>query len=135
MTIFDGTYRWDGTKKDNLEPIAWYPGAYNLKIYPISQQRENVDPLKTCICVYAGTGEGCSISVNPEKFAQRICIDFHLDIDRVLWVEDLLREHNRYEVVTFFRTRKIGTMHLYRSEKRLPLAGEMKMIKKVQNRA
>lgn len=128
MALFNGRYRWDGTKKDDLEPIAWFPGCYDVKILDCSNPPGKVQLLKPYICLYARTGEGQSISANPEKFAKRICHDFSLQIERVLWVEDLLTEKDRYEVASFTLTGQIGDNHFYRVEKRRALAGEVKMI-------
>lgn len=128
MTLFNGRYRWDGTKKDDFEPIAWFPGSYDVKIIDCSFAAGKVQLLKPYICLYARTGEGQSISANPEKFAKRICRDFSLEIERVLWVEDLLTEKDRYEVNMFTLTGKMGNNAFYRVEKRNALDREVKMI-------
>jgi hypothetical protein len=128
MAIFNGRYQWDGTKKDDVDPIAWYPGSYDVKILEHSDTKSNVRHFKSSICLYSRTGEGQSISANPEKFVKRICEDFSLDIDRVLWVEDLLTNHDRYEVILFTRTGKMGKGFFYRIEKRKALEAEVKMI-------
>ncbi len=128
MAIFNGRYRWDGTKKDDIEPIAWYPGSYDVKILDRSGTEGKVRHFKSTICLYARTGEGQSISASPEKFAKRICNDFALDIDRVLWVEDLLTEKDRYDIICFTRTGKMGKGFFYRTEKRQALEAEVKMI-------
>ena len=129
MAIFNGRYQWDGTKKDNLDPVAWYPGSYDVKILDRSGTEGKVRYFKPYICLYARTGEGQSISANPEKFAKRICNDFSLDIDRVLWVEDLLTEQDRYDIVLFTRTGKMGKGFFYRTEKRKALKAETKIIR------
>ena len=128
MVIFNGRYRWDGTKRDNLDPVAWYPGSYDVKILDRSSTEGKVRHFKPYICLYSRTGEGQSISANPEKFAKRICNDFSLDIDRVLWVEDLLTEKDRYDIILFTRTGKMGKGFFYRTEKRKTLKAETKMI-------
>jgi len=133
MTLFNGRYRWDGTKKDNLDPIAWFPGAYDVKILDCAKEMGKVRLLKPYLCLYARTGEGQSISAHPEKFALRICHDFSLEIGRVLWVEDLLTEQDRYEVVTFIRTGKVGDNPLYRATKRKASNSEIAYIEKNLN--
>ncbi len=130
MAIFNGRYRWDGTKKDSLEPIAWFPGSYDVKILERPVPPGKVQLIKPYICLYARTGEGQSISANPEKFAKRICKDFSLDIERVLWVEDLLTETNRYEVALFTLTGTMGENAFYRSTKRPAFAQEVNMIER-----
>lgn len=130
MALFNGRYHWDGTKKDHLDPIAWFPGSYDVKILDCSVSAGKVQPLKPYICLYARTGEGQSISANPEKFAKRICHDFSLEIERVFWVEDLLTEKDRYEVVVFTVTGKMADNVFYKVAKRQALAREVKMIEK-----
>ncbi|MGB3210962.1 MAG: hypothetical protein WBB19_09690 [Desulforhopalus sp.] len=130
MAIFNGKYCWDGTKRGEDEPIAWFPGSYNLKIFQCESPSKNVQHIKPILCIYSATGEGQSISANPEKFAKQICNDFALDIERVLWVEDLRTKLNRYEVVTFTRSGKMGNTIFYRTEKREALDGEVLMIQR-----
>lgn len=128
MVVFNGRYRWDGTRKDNIDPISWFPGAYDVKIFGCSNSNEKVRHFKAYVCLYSRTGEGQSISDNPERFAKRICRDFSLAIDHVLWVEDLLHDKERFDIIKFVRTGKIGESLLYRVEKRKALATEIKMI-------
>jgi hypothetical protein len=128
MAIFDGRYRWDGTKRGEYEPIAWSPGAYDVKIFKCSSSSEKVQHLKPFICIYEPTGEGQSISANPEKFAKQICNDFSLDLERVLWIEDLMTKENRYEIIMFTRSTKIGKATFYRTDKRMALEREVLMI-------
>ncbi len=128
MAIFDGRYRWDGTKKGEHEPIAWSPGAYDVKIFKYASSSEKVQHLKPVVCIYAPTGEGQSISAHPEKFAKQICNDFSLEIERVLWVEDLQTDKDRYQIVSFTRSMKIGRTIFYRTDKRKALDREILMI-------
>jgi len=117
MAIFNGVYSWDGTKMDGQEPIAWSAGSYNVTIYKRST-RGNVELLKPYVCVYSRTGDGQSISANPEKFAKQLCKEFSLEMDRVLWVEHLLVGTGGYEVVMFTRSGKVGENIFYKAEKR-----------------
>ena len=128
MSIYSGRYRWDGTKKNNQDPIAWSPGAYDVRIFEQIKAVGTVEYLKPYICVYSKTGEGHSISAKPEKFAKQICRDFNLDIERVLWVEDHLSGDYRYEVVMFTRTARVGDLFFYRTDKRKALNREINMI-------
>ncbi len=130
MAIFAGRYRWDGIKTGEQEPIAWSPGAYDVKIFKCVTLSDKVQLLKPYVCIYAPTGEGQSISANPEKFAKQICNDFSLDIEKVFWVEDLLTNNDRYEVVSFTRSTKIGTNVFYKTAKRLALKSEMSVIER-----
>lgn len=127
MAIFNGRYEWDGTKSGELEPVAWYPGSYDVKIVSLGGD-DKVVSLKSELCLFAGTGEGQSISAHPEKFAKRICADFSLDLERVLWVEDLLGGEDRYQIVNFSRAGRMGKEYFYRSNKRPATDSEARLI-------
>ncbi len=128
MILFNGRYSWDGTKKDGRFPITWFPGAYDLKIFDRTNEKSGIKHLKPYICVYSETGEGQSISVNPEKFAKEICYEFSLDIEKVLWVEDLLSEKDRYNVIMFNRSGRLSDTVFYKTVKRKAFAAEIKQI-------
>jgi hypothetical protein len=130
MTIFKGRYSWDGKKKDRREPIAWFPGAYDLRIVDLTEGKTGITFLKPFLCIYTNTGAGYSISENPEKFAKRICGDFSLEIDKVLWTEQLQNGSDSFEIITFKRCGTVGENAFYLMNKRKPLAGEIKLIKK-----
>jgi len=128
MIIFNGRYSWDGTKKDGRFPITWFPGAYNLKIFSLAGKDSGILHLRPYICIYSETGEGQSISVNPQKFAKQICHEFSLDIERVLWVEDLLAEKDRYNIIMFNRSGRLSDTVFYKTVKRKPSAAERDQI-------
>jgi hypothetical protein len=128
MAIFDGRYQWDGIKRGEQDPITWSPGAYNVHIFKCASSTEKVQFLKPFVCIYASTGEGQSISANPEKFAKQICNDFSLAIERVLWVEDLLTDEDRYQVVMFSPSAKMAKTVFYRTDKRMARESEVLMI-------
>jgi hypothetical protein len=128
MAIFDGRYQWDGIKRGEQEPIAWSPGAYNVKIFKCSSTSEKIQHIKTVVCIYSPTGEGQSISANPEKFAKQICNDFSLDMARVLWVEDLLTDKDRYQIIMFTPSFKMADTVFYRTGKRMAREPEVLMI-------
>jgi hypothetical protein len=130
MAIFNGRYSWDGKKTDQKEPIAWFPGAYDIRIIDVSEGKKGVSFLKPILCIYTNTGAGYSISEHPEKFAKRICNDFLLDIEKVLWVEQLQSESELFEIITFTRCGILGKDLMYQTQKRKPLANEFTLIKK-----
>lgn len=127
MAIFNGRYEWDGTKSGELEPVAWYPGSYDVKIVTLGGD-DKVIAFKTVLCLFSGTGEGQSISAHPEKFAKRICADFSLDLERVLWVEDLLVGTDRYQIVNFSKAGRLGKEYFYQPSKRVASVSETRLI-------
>jgi hypothetical protein len=127
MYIFNGTYSWDGKRHGDRDPIAWFAGSYNLLIINLQAHRPGVRFLKPYLCVFSETGHGHSISANPEKFAKHVCTDFSLELERVLWVEKLPSK-DRYEVVVFTRSNRLGDKHFYRIDRRPPTAAESNLI-------
>lgn len=130
MKVFAGKYSWDGKKHSNEDPIAWFPGVYNLKIFDVADEKKGIRHLKPYICIYSKTGEGYSISAHPEKFAKHICNDFSLQMEKVLWAEEVLENSGEYEVIVFTQSGRLGSNLFYRIEKRKPMAGEKKIIEK-----
>jgi hypothetical protein len=130
MAIFNGRYSWTGKRTDDQQPIAWSPGAYDVQIYKRDSQSKNIELLKPYVCIYSRTGKGQSISVNPEKFAKQLCHEFSLHIERVFWVEDLLGDEDRYEVVQFCRSGRVGKTIFYTIEKRKATSQEIELLKK-----
>lgn len=130
MAIFKGRYSWDGKKNDQREPISWFPGAYDLKIVDLTEGKKGITFLKPYLCIYTNTGAGYSISEHPEKFAKRICSDFFLEIDKVLWTEQLQNGSDSFEIITFKKCGTLGNDSLYLARKRKPLTSEMNLIRK-----
>lgn len=128
MAIFDGRYSWSGKKEDHRDPVAWFPGAYDLKIIDLSKNNPGVTFLRPFLCIFKGTGVGHSISATPEKFAKRICFDFSLEMERVLWVEQDREEPDKFEVVDFKKWGNLSEDSFYQSRKRKPTKGELTLI-------
>ncbi len=129
-SIFHGRYSWDGTKKDGREPISWFPGAYDVKITNLAHSIESISYIRPYLCVFTNTGKGYSVSSNPEKFAQRICDDFSLQIEKVLWVEQVEPGSNTFEIVTFKKKGQLGEKSFYSIKKRKPMDHELQLIYK-----
>ncbi|HBH27447.1 MAG: hypothetical protein N839_0001845 [Desulfofustis sp. PB-SRB1] len=130
MRVFDGIYNWDGKKHDGRDPITWFPGAYHLIIHHLAGEDPGPLYLKPYLVIFSETGSGQSIGAQPEKFAKHICVDFQLDIERVLWVEQFRGEVERFEVVVFTRTGDMGTTAFYKTQRRPPNPAEERLIKR-----
>ena len=128
MNIYNGVYSWDGKRHGQREPIAWFPGAYRLQIFDLAQQQKRVSLLKPYLCIFSETGSGHCISAQPEKFVRQICEDFSLEIERVLWVEDIAAQPQRYEVVVFSQTSTMGNVVFYHVSRRPPTDAELRLI-------
>ena len=130
MEIFNGTYSWDGKKHDGRDPIAWFPGSYNLRIFNLTISNGGVTHLKPYLCLFSETGYGHSISAKPGNFAKHVSRDFSLDMERVLWVEEFQENEDRFEIIVFSRNGKLGDEPLYHAERRFPTEGERTLIER-----
>jgi hypothetical protein len=130
MAIFHGRYSWDGTKADNKEPISWFPGAYDLTITDLSESNDSLTFIRPILCVFTNTGKGYSVSANPEKFAKRICEDFSLQVDKVLWVERKEPGVESFDIIVFKKKGQMGDTTFYTMEKRQPLPNELNIIQR-----
>lgn len=128
MDIFRGRYSWDGKKHDNRDPIAWFPGAYDLVISRVAEASQSVSYIYPYICIFTNTGSGHSVSSNPESFAKHICEDFSLPIERVLWVEQLQPGSEQFDVIVFKKERQMAETVFYSIDKRKPSGNEQRMI-------
>lgn len=128
MEVFNGIYSWDGKKHDRRDPIAWFPGSYHLHIVTIGRNGGKVTSIRNHLCLYSETGEGHSISSNPEKFAKYVCEDFGLDLERTLWVEIHPQRPQRYEVIDYTRSGKMKEVCFYHLHKRAPNDQELRLI-------
>ena len=129
MAIFSGRYSWDGRKTDGRDPISWFPGAYDLKIINLDESDTSISFMRPYLCIFTNTGSGYSVSANPEKFAKRICDDFSLPIERVLWVEQREKNSDFFEVITFQKKDQVGDHVFYTIERRKPMESELRLIR------
>lgn len=126
--IFDGRYSWDGKKRGDSDPISWFPGAYDMKIIKLRSGRGDIRHLKKYMCVFTNTGSGYSVSANPVNFAKKICEEFSLELEKVIWVERENSKSDTYEVINFTRASVVGEHVFYTFQRREPMASERKII-------
>jgi len=130
MAMYQGRYSWDGRKTDEREPISWFPGAYDITIVNLAEEDNSISYMWPYVCVFTTTGSGYSVSANPERFAKRICEDFGLKIEKVLWAEQASAGKADFEIVTFHRRGQLGEQTFYSMKRRKPLANEVSFLRK-----
>lgn len=133
MFIFDGVYSWDGKRYFDEENISWWPCSYNLQIIDVSQDMPGALLMKPLLSVFSNTGEGGTITNCTQNFIMRICSDFKIDSDKVMWIEHFPRYNDSFELITVTR-RSLGTREIMGVRRREPLPNELAHILKYYRR-
>lgn len=129
MVIYDGIYSWDGKKYFDEDNISWWPCSYNLRIVDVSKIVSGMLILKPILCIFSNTGEGGSITNCTPSFVMRICNDFKLKFDKVMWVEHFPRYNNSFDIITL-KKRAIGHKSIYGVQRRDAMENELQYIAK-----
>ena len=127
MDIYNGTYSWDGKKHLDEDNVSWWPCSYYLQIVDISKIVFGTLILKPILCVFSNTGEGGSITNCTPNFVMRICSDFNLKYDKVMWVEHFPRYNNSFDIITL-KKKAIGHKSIFAVKRRDAMDNELRYI-------
>ncbi|VFQ42829.1 hypothetical protein [Desulfoluna butyratoxydans] len=113
MILYDGIYSWSGKTSSGKRPVSWWPGSYRVKIVDLSDTTpDGVFHIKPVICLFADTGKGFNVRNHFQYFAQSICQEFGLTLNKVLWVE-YYPEGTAMDVATLNEGAMVGKERLY----------------------
>jgi len=113
MISYDGTYRLrtpNTTKSASADACAC---AWRLRIIDLSLSRPEVRHLRPLVVVATPTGNGIFKSSCAETLGKRICRDFDLSVEEVIWVEYFLHRHEKMCVATFRPKYHLGPQTFY----------------------
>lgn len=130
MILYDGKYSWKGSTTTRKRPISWWRSSYQVRIIDASRDAGRAVLLKPHIVLLADTGEGASVTNCLPDLAKRICNDFKLDVNRVLWVEDRPETRERFWVAMFRSVARIAGDVLYQVSWRTAAPAELRLIEK-----
>jgi hypothetical protein len=87
LILFDGTYRLE--RREDKSPNADRNRAcsWRLRLFDFSVSHPDVKHLRPYAVVATQTGEGIFKTTCAESLGKRICRDFNLEIDGILWIE------------------------------------------------
>jgi hypothetical protein len=128
VILFDGTYSWQGKTTARKRPISWWRSAYQLRIIDISRDGKDIVFLKPHLVLFADTGQGASVTNCLPELAKRICEDFDLDLNRVVWVEERPEADDRYRVAMFRPVARLSGEAFYQVVWRMASPGEQALI-------
>ncbi|MBT3312028.1 MAG: hypothetical protein HN931_04935 [Desulfobacterales bacterium] len=129
MIIFDGEYEWDGNKNDGFKPVSWWPGACRLTIIDISEKNPGIHILRPVIVLASKLQEGFSVKNRYQDLVRRICLDFKLDMKKVLWIGYNPNIPKEMEAAVFEHVTSIGSEELYSIRWRPVRSNEFEAVK------
>lgn len=100
MIYFDGTYRLKPLGDTNL-PIRKWQTAWRVRIIDLAVSRPDVKFLRSKIVIAVCTGGKTLKTTCAESLGKRICRDFQLKAEEILWVEQLPEDPRRFYAAAF----------------------------------
>jgi hypothetical protein len=128
VIVYDGKYTWQGDTSKKKRPISWWRSAYRLRIVDVSRDAPGVVFLKPFLVFFADTGEGASVTNCLPDLAKQICEDFHLELTRVVWIEDRPDSNERFRVAMFHPVARLGQDLFYQVDWRSATPRELELI-------
>lgn len=128
MIQYDGIYKWDGKQRDGRTPVCWWPGRYRIRIIKLSTDGPDIHYLKTHAVLCRNMGKGTSIKNYIQNFARLVSEEYHLDLEKTMWVEFLEYPEGDIVVANMDRVADLAGKNLYSSSWRSILPNEMDML-------
>jgi len=129
MIFFDGTYRLQRRDDAPSTSMGRWACAWRLRLIDLSMSRPEVKHIKPIIVVATQTGEGLFKTTCAESMGRRICRDFTLDIDAILWIEHFPDNPDRMYVASFRPKSYLGHATFYDIDWRPIRPNELEAIK------
>ena len=92
MILHDFVYEWDGKSHDGKKPIAWWPGAYHVRIIRLDAPETGMSYLVPTAVILKNAHaqnemKNTSLRNYIHTFAEKISQTYSLDMAQTLWVE------------------------------------------------
>ena len=127
MIIFDGTYRLQRQEDKSSNADRNWACSWRLKLFDFTMSHPDVKHLKPYAVVATQTGGGFFKTTCAESLGKRICRDFNLEIEEILWIEHYPEEPALY--VAMFKPKSyIGNEILYTIDWRPIRPNELQVI-------
>jgi hypothetical protein len=129
LLYYDGTYRLQRRDDETSKPIGKWACAWRLRIIDLSLSRPDVKHLKPIIVVATQTGEGLFKTTCAESLGRKICGDFNLDVNEILWIEHFPSKLEQMYVAVFTPKHYIGPELFYNIDWRPIRSNELETIR------
>jgi len=128
LLLFDGTYRLQRQEDAPSKLGRKWACAWRLRVFDFSKKYPDVQHLRPYAVVATQTGEGIFKTTCAESLGNRICRDFDLNVDEILWVEHYPDEPALY-VAIFSPKSYYGTEVFYDVDWRPIMPNELNAIR------
>jgi len=128
LLLFDGTYRLQRQEDAPSKLGRKWACAWRLRVFDFSKKYPDVQHLRPYAVVATQTGEGIFKTTCAESLGNRICRDFDLKVDEILWVENYPDEPALY-VAIFSPKSYYGTEIFYDVDWRPIMPNELDAIR------
>ena len=127
MIIFDGTYRLQRQEDKSSNADRNWAYSWRLRLFDFTISHPDVKHLKPYAIVATQTGGGIFKTTCAESLSKRICRDFNLEIEEILWVEHYPEEPALY--VAMFKPKSyVGNEIFYAIDWRSIRPNELQVI-------
>ena len=130
MILHDFTYEWDGKTHTDKKPIAWWPGAYRVRIVRLGEDSGNLSYLTPIAAICKPIREPGTMNTSLrnciENFAKAISKEYDLEIGKTLWIE----LDDKVTAAQFHADRKLTDETFYTVSWRPVRPAEMTMLEK-----
>ena len=96
MIIFDGTYRLQRQEDKSSNADSNWACSWRLRLFDFTISHPDVKHLKPYAIMATQTGGGIFKTTCAESLGKRICRDFNLEIEEILWIEHYPEEPALY---------------------------------------
>ncbi len=128
MILYDGTYRLDGTKSTKLKSAKSKLFSWHLRIIDFALSQPDIRHLKSIAVVAIPTDHGLFKTNCAESCGKKICKNFNLDVNKILWVECFPDEPEHMYVAIFKPKYYFGTEIFFQISWRPIMLNELKAI-------
>jgi hypothetical protein len=129
LIFFDGIYRLQRREDDQSKPDDKRTEAWRVRIINLSISQPDVKHLRPIIIVATRTNEGIFRTTCAESIGKRICRDFNLKINEILWIEHYPDESVPMYVAAFVPKSYIGPEIFYSVDWRPIRSNEIEAIR------
>ena len=127
MILFDGTYRLQRQEDKSPDAERNWACSWRLRLFDFALSHPDVKHLKPYAIVATQTGGGIFKTTCAESLSKRICRDFNLEIEEILWVEHYPEEPALY--VAMFKPKSyVGNEIFYAIDWRPIRPNELQVI-------